>query len=299
MIRHFESRLADFIGSRLDPPFQGRVSVPPASPTGGAPAVTVEVVEARPLEVDFGSRRPELAPGADDPRRVVRLECDVTIAVQPANSAGRAELVEGLDAIVYLLDDPVLRRPASLDSPAEDPGFVLESMRVAGVLVAPESGIPRVALTALGWFWPPDAPGITGEPITATHIRAAQLPVSLAPWPLRLRPGGDAVSLTVQPGTVGTVVVDGETLEQEEFGELVMRIVDAGGRPGAGTLTGGSVGPAGARIVARADGAYTVEYTPPAESATDHLVVAVARPDGGDGPEIGVELARFALEVAP
>jgi hypothetical protein len=297
VIRHFESRLADLIGSRIDPPFQGRVFVAPGSAGGNDPVVTVGVVAARPLEVDFGSRRPEIAPGADDPRRIVRLECDVAVTVAPGAGQGRAQTIAGLDGLLYLLDDPALRRPETLASPADDPGFVLDSLRIGAVLLAPDNGTPRLELVARGWFWPPDAPGVTGEPITAAHIRSTRLPVSLAPWPLRLRTGAGAVTLTLDASGVGTMRVDGEAVGREAFGTLAVQVLDDGGRPGAGTLSGGAAGPAGARIVTLEDGRTTVSYTPPDDPALDRLVVSIARPDGGEGPAIGIELARFPLQV--
>lgn len=299
MISHFESRLADLLGTRLSAPFAGRVDVEPGPTATNAPAITVAVVEARPLEPDFGSVRPEAAPGADDPRRVVRLDCDVHVSVRPADGQGRAQTVAALDGLVYLLEEPALRRPGTLGSPADDPGFLLEALAVRSLLTAPAVGRPRLEVGALGWFWPPNAPGQTGVAIREAHIRHARLPVSLEPWPLLLRPGDPRVTFTVDVHAVGTTVVDLDGVTTSGFGEVAIRLVDHGGRPGAGTLGGGVAGPDGTRIVPIDDGRTSVDYTPPAQSAVDHLVVSIARPDTGDGPAVGSELARFSLVVAP
>lgn len=267
--------------------------------------LAVDVVAARPVSADFGAGRPEMVPGADDPRRVVRLECNIEISITPAANAGRAQTIAGLDALLYLLEAPELKRPETLTSPADDPGFVLESMQVEAVLVTPAVGMPRVELAARGWFWPPNAPGVSGAPITATHIRSAQLPVSLTPWPLHLRAGGDAVSLVLDTRSVGTILVDGDTVEQEAFGAVVLRLLDEAGRPGAGTLSGGVAGPAGSRLMPLNDGRATVDYRPPDIATVDQLMVSLARnvAVGADGADSagdlvsGIELARFALEV--
>jgi hypothetical protein len=298
MISHFESRLADLLGSRLAAPFAGRVDVEPGSGPADVPSITVAVVEARPLEPDFGSVRPEAAPGADDPRRVVRLDCDVHLSVRAASGQGRGQVVAALDALTYLLEDPGLRRSGTLDSPAEDPGFLLEALVVRTLRTAPEAGRPRVEVGALGWFWPPNTPGQAGVAIREAHIRHARLPVSLEPWPLLLRPGDPQVTFTVDVHAVGTMVVDGDGVTTAEVGEVALRVVDDGGRPGAGTLGGGSAGPDGTRIVTVEHGRSSVAYTPPDEPAVEHLVVSTVRPDTGDGPAVGPELARFSLVVA-
>lgn len=297
MLTDFESRLADFLGSGLPAPFTGRVEVAPGPAASNQPSITVAVVEARRLAPDFGSTRPEQAPGADDPRRVVRLDCDVAIEVRAATNQGRPQAIAGLDALLYELDRPELARTPTLESPADDPGFVIESLEVTSARTAPEEGLPRLLLHVVGWFWPPDAPGITGAPIAEARVRTVARPVDLAPWPLRLRAGDGSIALTLTTSAGGTTLLDGQGVAADSFGAVAVRVIDAGGRPGAGTLAGGDSGPPGSRLIALTDGTATVEYVPPAEAATDHLVVSVARPDTGDGAEIGIELARFSIEV--
>jgi hypothetical protein len=297
MLAELEAQLADFLGARLGAPFAGRVDVVPGSGQGNQPSITVAVREARRLAPDFGSTRPEQAPGADDPRRVVRLDVDVELVVTPANNGGRPQLIAGLDALLYELDGPEARAAGTLASPADDPGFVLDRLEVRSALTDPDEGSPRVVLNAVGWFWPPDAPGITGAPIAEARVRTVARPVDLAPWPLRIRAGDDAVTFTLTMAATGTSVLDGDGVDIDEFGRVALRLIDAGGRPGAGSLIGGADGPAGSRIVTLTDGTTTIDYAPPADAASDHLVVAVARPDTGDGAAIGVELARFSIEV--
>ncbi len=297
MLAEFEAQLADYLGARLDPPFAGRVDVAPGTAADDEPTITVAVTDARVLAPDFGSTRPEVAPGADDPRRVVRLDVDVRLEISAADDAGRAQVVDGVDALLYELDGPGARTEPTLASPADDPGFVLERLDVRSAAVAPAEGAPHVELNAVGWFWPPDAPGITGAPIAEARVRTIARPVDLAPWPLRLRAGDGTVTFTLTMAAVGTTVLDGAAIDRDDFGALAVRLVDAGGRPGAGALTGGAEGPLDSRIVVLSGGTTTVDYTPPTDAAADHLIVAVARPDTGDGPDVGVELARFSLEV--
>ncbi len=298
MLTHFETRLADLLGAALPAPFGGRVDVAPGAGPGGQPSITVAVAEVRRLAADFNSVRPEAAPGADDPRRVVRLDCDVAITVAAASSAGRDQVVAGVDAVLYELDGPRFRTASTLESPADDPGFVLELLEVRGAALVADDEVSRVDLGVVGWFWPPDAPGITGEPIAEARVRTVAQPVDLAPWPVLLQAGGPPLALELTTSTVGTTVLDGDDVDVEAFGALVLRLVDGGGRPGAGALAGGAPGPADSRVVTVADGTATVEYTPPGTPATDHLVVALAHDDTGDGPAVGVELARFSLTVA-
>ena len=85
----------------------------------------------------------------------------------------------------------------------------------------------------------------------------------------------------------------GELLPPLPFGALAVALFDPGGRPGAGTLTGGTEGAEGVRLVELADGSATISYAPPAEAAADVLVVALD--DGSDG--LGVEIGRLTLKV--
>lgn len=301
MLANLETRIADVLGGRLAAPFAGRVFVAPGPPDTTLPALLVGVSRAEVIGENFGAgRRPERVPGADDPRRVVRLRCTIRIEVRPADNGTRAQTVAVLDALLYELDGPDMRTASALTAPG-DPGFVLSRHLPEAVQVTPDpaesDALPSVEVQAEGWFWPPNTPGITGVPIAAALVRTATLPVALQPWPLLLRPGDPAVPLTIRVGTTGTTRLSGGAPVVSAFGELAVRVVDAGGRPGAGTLTGGTAGPDGTRLIAVTEDAATVSYQPPAGPATDQLVVSVGRADAGAGPAVGIELARFPLAV--
>ena len=302
MLADFENRLADVLSARLAAPLAGRVFVAPGPADTTKTAVLVSVSRADVVPESFGAgRRPELVPGATDPRRVVRMRCDVRVEVRPSSAGTRAESIAALDALVYELDAADLRDASALVG-AGDPGFVVDGQRVEAVSVRPDpadaGSLPAIELQTEGWFWPKNAPGITGVEISAALVRTALLPIALQPWPLILRAGDAAVPLTIRVGTAGTTRLTGAAPAASPFGDLAVRIVDAGGRPGAGTLTGGAAGPDDARLLTVTDGVATLDYAPPAAAADDILVVHVARTDAGAGPTIGAELARFSLAVA-
>jgi hypothetical protein len=301
MLADLESRLADVLGSRLTGPLAGRVFVTPGPAATDRTALLVGVSRAEVVEQGFGTgRRPEVVPGASDPRRVVRLRCAIRIEVRPGDDDTRAQTMAALDALLYELDHPELRSASALSAPG-DPGFVLDAQLPGAVSVAPKDeggdGLPAVELRAEGWFWPPDTPGITGDKIVAALVRTATLPIGLAPWPLLMRAGDPAVPLTVLIGAAGTARVTREVVTVSLFGELAVRVVDAGGRPGAGSLSGGAAGPDDSRLITVANEAAAITYQPPAAPAVDQLVVHAARADTGNGPAIGAELARFPLAV--
>ena len=88
VLAELEQRLSDVLGARLDAPFTGRTAVAgDADPPGNGPVVRVRTRRVRPRDPDVGAVRPERAPGATDPRRVVRLECELSLDVTPG--AGR------------------------------------------------------------------------------------------------------------------------------------------------------------------------------------------------------------------
>ncbi|HVF13860.1 MAG TPA: hypothetical protein VM942_04625 [Acidimicrobiales bacterium] len=296
MLADFERRLAEVLGARLPAPFAGRVVVAPEVPAGPGPVVQVAVGAVTPLDPDFGSIRRESAPGTADQRRVVRLRAQVGVEVTPGGGGGRAQRVAGADLLLHLLDGSDFRDGSALVEPG-DPGFLLDSLRVAGGDLSVAGTEPAVAVSAEGWFWPPGEVGETGEPIVEAQVRQVVLPIVLRPAVSRLVAGAGPVPLELVVGTTGTMsVADGATIASA-FGAVAVGLVGVGGGAGAGTLTGGDAGPGGRRVVAVADGRAVVTYTPPATAATDQVVVSAHVVDGGGEARVGLELARFRLRV--
>lgn len=295
MLTEFETRLADVLGSRLPAPFGGRVRRRGVAPPAGAgPVVHLGIEAIEPMVADFGSIRPEVVPGSDDQRRVVRLGVTIGIDIEAETAGDRLQELLGIDAVTYEMDHPDMRSAALLMAPG-DQGFVLELLH----LDASDLDIDvDLQVTAQGWFWPVGLEGQAGRAIERTLIREFRLPVQLD-ISGALEAGGADVDLSIRLGTTGTMVIATDTVESAPFGVLGLRLLDNGGGPGAGTLTGGLAGPAGSHLVVVTDGAAGVTYGPPAGAATDHLVVvAFTRDDDGNDHE-GIEIARFVLDVAP
>jgi len=290
VISDFERRLADVLSARLPAPFTGRVDVAPGLLAGNGPQILVGVTQAQGAAAQFGSVRPEVVPGATDPRRVLRFSCAVTVEVragEPANN--RPQQMQGLEQVMYLLDAPDLRSGQALASGAPaDPGFFIQSLTL-GESVAPldptaDDALPvTVGARAEGYFWPIGVVGQAGIAIGEIRLRGASLPLSVAAA-APLIAGAPPINLTVQVGvgTFGTFALpDNPALP---FGSLAFSVVDAGGRPGKGALVGAVNG---VRLVALADNRATVSYDPPDEPAEDVLVVMLDDGTGGAGLEIG------------
>jgi hypothetical protein len=303
VLAELEQRLSDVLGGRLDAPFTGRTAVAgDAEPTGTGPIVRVRTRRVRPRDPDFGAVRPERAPGATDPRRVVRLECELALDIVPGAGAGRSQVLAGLDQLLFLVDGPDFRNGSALIGPP-DPGFLLESLRIRRGTAAVDAesedagdGGAELVLVAIGWFWPPGTPGGAGEPIEHALVRQLLLPLRLSPVSV-LAAGSDPLVLSVSVGRHDGLEIDEDQTTGRPFGALAFRLVGRGGRPGAGTLSGGTAGPGGARVVDVVGDTVTVTYTPPDGPALDHLVVAPHTVDTDGQERIGSELARFPLEV--
>jgi hypothetical protein len=298
MISDFEQRLADVLGSRLPAPFTGRVAVAPDPVPGPGPDILLGVQQAEPAEADIGSQRPEVVPGSADRRRILRLRCSVGIEIHPVASAGREQQMQGVDAILYTLDELDFQDGTALTE-VGDQGFLIQEMQIIESIVpldpaADDAPPVSLALSAEGWFWPAGEAGEAGVQIGEVRIRGAILPLEIIPANPKLTSGGAPIELTLRLGTTGPLRIDGEDgLPPLPFGSLALALFDPGGRPGAGVLSGGTAGTGDAHLVDLADGTATFTYTPPTEAATDVLVVALD--DGEDG--MGVELGQFTLEV--
>jgi hypothetical protein len=95
------------------------------------------------------------------------------------------------------------------------------------------------------------------------------------------------MDLLIRLGTEGAMEVRAGGVDRRPFGELVLRVTDTGGRPGAGTLSGGFAGSGGSRRVPLTNGVAAFRYTPPAQAAVDILHVSFDDGAGAAGDEIG------------
>lgn len=288
MIAEFERQLADVLGVRLPAPFTGRVS--PAPGAGDAdPEVLVGVRRFDRIDESF-TERPEVVPGAVDPRRVARLKCEVVLTVRAAPD--RATTMRGVDAVLFAIDAPDVRDGSALRPVGGDPGFLVHSLLLEQGAVADDTAEASfVTATAEGWFWPVGQPGRSGTVIGEVRVRGIALPLELSREHATMVAGGPASTLTIGVRTAGLLRL-GRSVALP-FGQLVVQVFATGHKPGAGTLSGGTAATGGGSLVTLTDGVATATYTPPASPAIDELVISL---DDGDG-SAGVELGRFALVV--
>jgi hypothetical protein len=286
LLGDFETRLADVMGSRLAAPLAGAVDVSPGRDTS---RLILGITSVLRLDDDLLSRRPELVPGDVAPRRVLRLRCTVVLDAKLPNGGSRSDQIQAIDEALYLLEDNSMRDgSALLPGDNSDPGFLIRGMTVSGS-VPPQS----ITIEADGFFWPKGTPGQLGPAIQEARIRSALEPLVLDPQPAVLAAGGPAMDFTITFGTSGTTTIAADGIQNSAYGTLVASLVDAGGRPGRGTLSGGVAGPNGSRIYTVTNGSAALSYSPPAQPATEFLVVKLD--DSAGGP--GIELARFPLRT--
>jgi hypothetical protein len=279
MLREFERRLADVLGAGLPDPLSGAVDVLPGVSQS---RVLVSVAHAVPVENDFLSSRGEQVPGADASRRIVRLRCDVSLQVRQLANQGRDDQIRAFDAVLFFIDNPAFRSGRSLDAGDPDPGFFLHQLALRSC--EPPA---QLTLDAEGLFWPVGSPGQTGQPIERIRTRLVAEPLLLEPAAPLLVAGNPQVDLIVRLGSEGGMDVRDGGVDARPFGEVVLSLTDAGGRPGAGTLAGGVAGPGGSRRVPLSNGAASFQYTPPGEAGVDVLHVAFDNGEEGAGAEIG------------
>jgi hypothetical protein len=295
LIADFERRLADVLGARLPAAFGGHVLVAPG--TGQPPMMLVGVQAVALLEDEFGNR-PERVPGADDVRRVVRLSCTVAFTVRGSDAGGRAEELVGVDQLLYVVDAPDLRDGSALRPDDDsDPGFLIDAMRIGASTVLPGADpdtVPQVNVVARGWFWPPGTQGQTGVRIGEIRLRGVVLPIELSPRPAPVAGGPPiALTLSIRPTEPQRLREAPPPAPALPFGQLAVRLFGPGNRPPSGTLSGGSPGTDGSRLLDVAGDAATLTYTPSDAQAVDQLTVALEDGAGGQG----IELARFPIRV--
>jgi hypothetical protein len=286
MIADFERRLADVLGTHLPSPALGAVDVAPGRAQS---QVLVSVTHVEPLAEVLHTVRREVVGGSPERRRVLRLRCEVRLEFRSLQNQTRSDVLEACEAALYLVDAPEFRQANELaGGGATDPGFQIQQLWIK------QADLPgTILLTAEGLFWPVGVTGEAGVAIDEARIRQTLQPLALLPEKPRLVANGATVDLTLRAGAVGTAGVRSDGVTQRPFGTLVVRLVDAGGRPGAGQLSGGVDGPAGARVLDFNNREAQVRYTPPAAPAADVLVVSLATAEDGTGIEIG----RFSLPV--
>jgi hypothetical protein len=205
--------------------------------------------------------------------------------------------MQGLDAALYALDSSDFQDGTALRGGA-DPGFLIQQLQLVGastVADAPPSAAAPVTLNlkATGWFWPVGVAGETGREIGEIRVRGVALPLAITPANPLLAAGGDPVDLALQVGVAQGLRLRANESTALPFDVLAMTLAGVGGRPGAGSLTGGSDGSLGVRLVSLTAGTASIRYTPPPEATTDELVVGL---EDGSG-QVGVELGRFPLVV--
>lgn len=176
MILEFENHLTAVLGHRLQGRYHNRVSVHPGPEPDGEPRILVGVIHVQPLEMDIGTTLPPLTPGAEHPRRVIRLRCQVRLEMILVADQDHADQMAALGTLLYLLDDPELRNGRALiDDDTADPGFVIEELRLIETGAATdqqvEGSVPTVVtLSAGGWFWPVGEPDVPTGPISGIQI---------------------------------------------------------------------------------------------------------------------------------
>jgi hypothetical protein len=290
MLAEFENRLADVLSQRLPAPFTGTVD---RAPGRDIARLLVAITSAEPIADNLLSVRPERVPGDIAPRRVLRLRCDVALATRADDD--RTARMQAIDAALYLLGEPAFESGmALLPADATDPGFQISRMLVTNI-EAPLT----VKLQADGLFWPVGIAGQVDDPIQAILIQMPLLPLRLTPERPALAPGGPPVDLVLNAANAGGGRIAAAGIAPTGATALIVRLIDAGGRPGAGSLSGGVPLPGGSHRVALANGAATLTYTPPAAAAFDLLVVALDGDGGAGDGRPGIELARFALATRP
>ncbi len=286
MLIDFETRLADVMGARLAAPLAGAVDV---SPGRDASRLVLGITAVQRLDDDLLSLRPELVPGDVAPRRVLKLRCTVELDAKLPNGGSRADQMQAIDGALYLLGDSSMRDgSALLPGDNSDPGFLIRSLNVSASM-PPQS----ITVDADGFFWPKGTAGQAGVAIQQARIRSALQPLLIDPQPASLVAGGPAADFTVHFGTSGTTALAADGIHNSAYGSLVVSVVDAGGRPGQGTLSGGTAGPGGTRLYPVSEGAAALTYTPPAQAANEYLVVKLDDSAGGPGTELG----RFPLRT--
>jgi hypothetical protein len=294
MIADFEQELVTRLGTRLSTQMANRLDR--ADGTSNQSGILIGVKATEPIAKGFGAAFPRVVPGSDSHRRVVRLRCTVGIEFRTENnSQDRTDLLSWFDTVVYALDAPDFQDGSALSGPP-DPGFLIERLcldtsQLTFTIQGEKAEAFGVHLLAEGWFWPAGIPGETGIPVEEVRLRQALLPMHVSPARPQLTAGGPAQNVTIRFEAEGLFQITAAGTGKEDFGSVAVRLLAEDGGSGVGTLSGGTAGEEGVRLLPVTGGGVTVTITPPAEAARETLVVALANGSGG----LGVELGRVQI----
>jgi hypothetical protein len=221
------------------------------------------------------------------------------MTVVAGTGQGRAQQADGVQQVLWALDDPDVRTGAAL-ADGTDRGFVLDQLAITGGTTPLDPAAdPLVAMaataTASGWFWPVGLAGAVGRVIGQVSVRGVVLPVLVSPTAPAGTPGGPPVDITVtvQVAASTQLTAAGAAGQPLPFTALIATLRGASGTAATGTLVGGSGGSTTLRTYPVTEGTATVTYQPPGQGASD--VLAVALDDGAGGA--GVVIGSVPIEV--
>jgi hypothetical protein len=293
MISDFEQALATYLGANLPAPFAGNVVVAPAPAPGGEPSVVVGVTSAAPTGSPLGGGLPQPTPAVAGDHRVLALDCQASIVVAAAQGSGRAQQADGVQRLLWLLDEPEARNGSVLVD-GTDRGFVLHELAWSAATapldpLATGASPVGVTLTASGLFWPIGIVGQAGRTITHIQVRGVSLPVTLTPASPQAVAGGDPISIAiaVEVDTSTVLTAAGAPGQSLPFTTVVATLTGARGAPASGQLTGGNGGTNTLRTYPFANGLATITYAPPATGASDVLTLSLDDGSGGAGVPVG------------
>lgn len=297
MLAEFEQQFQTTLRARLPAAIRDEVQI--ATGASSQTGILLGVRSVQPMLPEFRDRRLEVVPGDPEPRRVVRLRGQLALSFVPSDAdQPRSTLLEWFDQVLYALDTDDIRSGTAFGGQAPDPGFRILTLVINSadlpldIHVDPTA--PLVLTLALeGWFWPVGESGQAGVEIGEIRIRGLVHPITIQPAQPDLVANGPAVTLTIAAETRGTARITANALDAAAFGTLAARLEKLDGTVGAGTLSGGTEGANGVRLLPVSAGVAEVVYTPPAEPTTDVLILAIDDSETGSGLEIG----RFPLVV--
>ena len=291
MIVDFLNRLEFVLGSRIQGSSDARVAVAPGPNINNRPRVLLSTEHLELTPARLGDRQDMVVPGDANPRRVVRAKWSTRLRVIPTNQGGPGEAREVLDVCLYELDAPDFRNgQAFADGGPPDPGFQVDALSITS-LEAPFDGVdgndPNTDLLihSEGVLWPAGEVGEAGIQIANVFLRGVLMPMALAPVRLVANAGATDLSLNVRPFLQ---MQEGAT--SGTFTSLALQVLDETFATRTDALQGAVNG---VLITAVTGEQLNLTYTPPADAATETLVVSLD--DNEDNP--GMELARFTLNV--